>query len=121
MKKIISVILCICMLSLFLASCATFSEADKQTAETCAIEAAEEYYEEYFQGKTISGLYYSSCSVSTKNTEFNNGKYIVLVKISARVSNSTYTVSIHLMDVEYTVKVNNNKAPIVDTEYITES
>ena len=118
MKKIISLLLIICVVTIGFTSCANFSEEDQTIAEKCAKQEAEEYYEEYFEGKTISGVSYSSCSTSVKNAEFKGGKYIITIALYAKVSNGTYYTSMPLMDIEYSITVKNEKATVVKTEYL---
>ena len=118
MKKIISLLLILCMVTIVFTSCANFSEEDQKIAKKCAEQEAEAYYEEYFEGKTIKGISYSGCSTSVKNAEFKGGKYIVTIALAAKVSNGTYYTSMHLMDIEYSITVKDGSATIVNTEYL---
>lgn len=118
MKKAIGVLLLICIVTLSLASCASFSEEDKTTAQHCANKATFDYYSENFEGKTISGVSYSSCSTSIKSSEFKGGKYIVTVSLSAKISSGGYSITSHLMDIKYSITVKNGTPTIVNKDYI---
>ena len=123
MKKLIAIISVICIILVCAASCsssvAEFSEEDQKTAENCAKKAAEKYYAEHFKGKTISGVRYSGCETSIKNSEFNDGKYIITVRIGASVSSGGYSTTAQLMLIKYSITVKNGTAKITDTDYIT--
>lgn len=117
MKKIISLILIICTFSLCLASCSSLG-SDKQAAEALATKEAKQYYSEYFEGQTLSGVKYYDCSTSIESSIFEDGKYIVKVSLRCEMQSGGYTApSYHLMDIEYFITVTNGVATVIDTEY----
>ena len=118
-QRAVAIALLLCSLVLCLASCAQFSEEDQKTAEAKALFEAEEYYSDHFYGRTLSGVSYSRCSTSIEKSEFSGGRYVVTVKIVARVSYGGYSISRHLMDVRYSIAVEDGFAIVKDTEYIT--
>lgn len=124
--KIVAAVLVVTMLALsmlsLITSCSTakFSEEDKKTAEACAEKEAKIYYTQYFKGKTKSGVKYSDCDVSVKESEFKSGKYIVTIDVYARASYQGYSLNSHLMDIKYTITVKDGTANVVNTDYITD-
>ena len=125
MKKIISILLLICTLTLCFASCGnSYSEENQNLAVKCAEQKAKQYYFEYLDGKSVGAGKYTDHSTSIKNKEFVDGKYIITVELNygAKGANANYpgfTVWAS-MDIEYTVEVTNGSAKIVNTEYITD-
>ena len=117
MKRFISIFLIICISILTFTACSG-NDNDKQLAEELAKKEATEYYNDNFKNKTISGVKYSYCTVSIKDSEFKGGKYIITVNVSANISDGKYSVTTNLMKIEYAIKVNNNKATVISTEYI---
>ena len=122
MKKVLSFILILSLLTLTFASCAAkFNEEDQQLAEACATQAAAEYYRDYFKGKTISGVSYSDGKTSVKNSTFEKGSYIVTIELVANVSSGGYYLSRPVMDIKYSITVKDGTATIVKTQYLTQN
>lgn len=118
MKKILSVLLLISTIILCFAGCASANEQDEALAVECAKEEAEEYYYENFHGKSVASGEYTGCEVSVSGTEFKRGKYIVNVELKIKAIEGTYGFPLHVtQNIEYTIKVKNGSAEIVDTEY----
>ena len=120
MKKILSLLLILCLLTISFASCEKNSKEDQQLAEACATQAASKYYNSNFKGNTIYDIEYSDCKLSIENSDFKNGTYIITVDIFANVSYEGYHLPQHLMYIEYSITVKNGNATIINTEYITE-
>ena len=128
MKKTISILLMICTLTLCFVSCGnsgnSYSEENQELAANCAVQATKQYYLEYLDGKSVGAGKYTDYSTSIKNKEFIDGEYVITVELqfgakgaNAKYPNFTVWSS---MDIEYTVKVTNGSAKIVNTEYITD-
>ena len=123
MKRIISILLVICTLTLCLVSCGNgFKEEDQEKAVICAEEHAKKMYFEEFDGKPVGAGRYTEYQTSITSKDFVDGAYIITVelKLGALGANAQYkgfTVwsSLYL---KYTIKVTNGTAKIID--YIPE-
>lgn len=126
MKKIVmlsTTLLVTLTLLMSLFSCAAkFSEKDQALAEQCALDAVADYYNDDFKGKSVGSGKYTEYKSEVLSKNFIDGQYVIVVKFSygAKGVNKDYpswTTWGH-MDLEYTIEVKNDKAKIINKEYL---
>ena len=122
MKKIISIILLVCTLTLCLTSCSIFEKENtaenQQKAEDLAIEAATNFYYSTFDGeKAYESYYWTSYEVNIKSSEYVDGDFVILVSLDLDSSGAPWYVY-YSQEIKYTITVRRGKAKLVDYELI---
>ena len=119
MKRIICMLLALVSVMLCLSACGSGNPQDEALAKECAIQKAEDYYDEYFDGKSVSGGKYVGCTTEVSEVKYSGGKYIVTVALKIEGIEPTYGMSVYVThNIKYTIKVSNGNAIVEKTEHL---
>ena len=122
MKKIISIILLVCTLSLCLGSCNNSGEENttenQEKAENYAIDNAIDFYYSTFHGNTAYETYkWTSYEISIKSSEYIDDDFVILLSLDLDSSGAPWYVY-YSQEIKYIIDVRKGEAKLVERELI---